>query len=109
MRAYRFVVGPEKLKVPYEPFSDFAEGIKTAAIWFLEQHGECPNACYVSVGFPDALPGAQLVRGGPEGLGALRFCRQTLLGQDEVLLGVEVEIDLWEGGDDERFDERAIG
>ena len=78
---------------------------------FLERHEEYPNACYVSVNFPDALPGTTFLflQGVADGRETLRFCRQTLLGQDEVLLGVEVKIDLWEGGDDERFDERAIG
>jgi len=104
------VVGPEKLKTPYEPLGGFREGIKAAAVRFLERHGEYPNACYISMGFPDALPEMMFLRD-EDGLAlaVLQFRRQTLLAQDEVLLGVEMEIDLWEGGDDEQFTERAIG
>ena len=87
----------------YEPFDGFRDGVTIAAARFLEEHGVYPNACYVSVRF-GALPGPLYL-----GLGELmQFRRQTLLADGEVLLGVEVETDLWEE-DDERFNERAVG
>ena len=101
MRLFRFVVGPEKLKVAYEP--DFRDGVMIASAWFSEKHGVCPNACYVSVRFGD-LP-KPLYLGEGE---LMQFRWQTLLADGEVLLGVEIETDLWEG-DDERFNERAVG
>ena len=103
MRLFRFVVGPEQLKIAYEPFDGFRDGVMVAAARFSEKHGVYPNACYVSVRFGD-LPNPLYLGEGE----LMRFRRQTLLADGEVLLGVEVETDLWEE-DDERFNERAVG
>jgi len=105
VKLYRFVVGPEQLRVAYEPFDGFRDGIMIAAAWFSEKHGIYPNACYVSMRFPGALP-APLYLG--KGEGFMKFRLQTLLADGEVLLGVEIETKLGEDGD-ERFVERAIG
>ena len=93
------------MKVAYEPFDGFRDGVMIAAARFSEKHGVYPNACYVSVRFPVALP-EPLYLGEGE---LMQFRRQTLLADGEVLLGVEIETDLWEGSDDERFNERAVG
>lgn len=108
MILHRFVVGPEKLRIAYEPAEDFLERLRLAAEAFLAAHGEWPNACYVSVRFPGALP-RPMALGDVSCAELLEFYRQTLLAVDEVLLGVEIEMDLWEGGKDGQFDERAVG
>jgi len=110
VKLYRFVVGPKKYKIVYEPPWTFVEKVRELAADFAVKHGLWPNACYISISFSGWLPGPLLLinTGEPNDLETLRFRRQTLLGMDEILLGVEVEMDLWEEGDNE-FSERAIG
>jgi len=109
VRLYRFiVVKPWKVTVVYEPLETFVSRIRLLCRAFADAHDIWPTACYVSVNFPGTLPGPIFL--GTEEPGemvVLQFRRQALLAMDEVLLGVEVETDLWEG-DDEQF-ERAIG
>lgn len=107
MILHRFVVGPEKLRIPYEPTGTFAARLQPALEAFLERHGEYPNACHVSVRFPGTLP-RSLALGDVSCAELLEFYRQTLLGEDEILIGVEIEMDLWEGNDGQ-FNERAVG
>ena len=108
MRLYRFIVGPWKVRVAYEPLDTVADRVRAVARCFQDEHELWPTACYVSVGFPGTLPGPIFLGTGEPGeTVVLQFRRQTLLDMDEMLLGVEVETDLWEG--DDEFSERAIG
>jgi hypothetical protein len=109
VKLYCFVVGPEKVIVSYKPAATFRDRVRIAARAFFDERGLWPNACYVSVRFPGALPGPLMLGGGEPGeMVALNFRRQTLLAGGEALLGVEVEAELGEGSDGE-FDERAVG
>ena len=104
MRLYRFIVGPKQANVAYRPAGTFKERLWPALEAFFDEHNAWPNACYLSLRFPVALPEPlPLGEGEP-----MQFRLQTLLADGEVLLGVEIETDLWEG-DDERFSERVIG
>ena len=105
MRLYRFIVGPEQAKVAYKPTGTFPLRLEVALEDFFLDHGVFPNTCYVSLRFPGELPESLYVGEGEP----LQFRRQTLLGDDEVLIGVEIETDLMEGDEDEQFDERAVG
>ena len=99
MRLYRFVVGPEKVRVPYDPVETFRDRLVLPLTRFREEHGQEPNRCYVGMSFPDSLPAP---------MGQVSFRRQTLLAENEVLIGVEIETQLG-GGDHEWFIERAVG
>ena len=105
MILYRFIMGPEQMRVVYKPPMTFAERLWPALEAFFDRHNIWPNACYVSLRFPGELPAPLYVGEGEP----VRFRRQTLLAEDEILIGVEIETDLLEGGDDGRFDERAVG
>jgi hypothetical protein len=97
-------MGPEQLKVAYKPAGTFTERLWPALEAFFDEYNIWPNACYVSLRFPGEVPEPLFLGEGEP----VQFRRQTLLSEDEILLGVEIETTLGEG-DDGQFDERAIG
>ena len=96
MLVNRFVTAPWKVRVEYEPYNVFRKRAEAVWLKYAAEHGR-PNVCYVSASFAASLP---------RPMNGMVFKRQTLLGVDEVIIGVEDTVEL---GEVDEVTERSIG